>query len=130
LISADEGKGRSKRHLEARMDDRFRHQQHHRERRDRDGAHGERCAVDHDSHQHHRDHDEGALGRDFGAGQREIEGRGQERDRRRQFLDRVAQRKARNQRETGAHEKDHDARDQRHVKPVMWRALGLKHNPL
>ena len=61
LISADERERRGKRHLEARMDDRFGHQQHDRKRRNRDGPHGKRRPVDHDTDQDHRDHDEGAL---------------------------------------------------------------------
>ena len=47
------------------MHDRLRREQQHGESRDRDGAEGERRAVEHDADQHDRDHDEGALGREL-----------------------------------------------------------------
>ena len=55
-------------------------------------------------------HDKGALGRDRRARQHQIAGQHDERGRRRDLLDRVAQRHKRDQRQTGAHrEKDKPA---------------------
>ena len=54
-----------------------RRNQQHRERRDRDGAQRQRRPVEHHADQHDRGHDEGALGRNFRAGQQQIEGRHQ-----------------------------------------------------
>jgi hypothetical protein len=74
-------------------------------------------SVDHDADQHHRGHDVGALGRDFGARQHQIERRGGKRGERRPFLDRMAKRQGGKQRQHGAHEEEHHAGDKRHVIP-------------
>ena len=59
LIARDQRQRRRKRHLEARMHHRLRREQQHCEGRDRNGAEGERRAIEHDADEHDRDHDEG-----------------------------------------------------------------------
>jgi hypothetical protein len=49
------------------MHDRFRREQHHAERREREIAQRQRRAVDHHGDEHDRRHDEGALRRDLRA---------------------------------------------------------------
>ena len=55
------------------MHDRLRRKQQHDEGRDRERAEGQRRPIHHDADQHDRDHDEGALRRDLGARQQQIE---------------------------------------------------------
>ena len=115
LIGRDQRERCRKRHLEARMHDRFRRDCQQHQSRHRDGAERQRRTVEHHPDQHDRGHDEGALGRDLGAGQQQIEGRNDQRCERTPFLDRTAACDARNQRKPGTHHKEHDARDHRHV---------------
>ena len=55
------------------MHDRLRRDEQHGEGGDGEGAESERRPVEHDADQHDGDHDEGALGRDAGARQHQIE---------------------------------------------------------
>ena len=97
------------------MHDRFRLQQQYAKCEDRERAERQRRPVHHHPDQHDRDHDEGALGRDFRARQQQIEGGCDERGRGGPFLDRMAAGDRRDQRQAGANEKEHDARHHRHV---------------
>ena len=104
-----------KRHLEARMHQRLRRQHQHDHRGHRQRAERHRAAVDHDGDQHHRGHEERALGRDLGAGQQQIERGGGKGCRGRPFLDRKARGQRRDQRQQRADRKEHHAGDHRHV---------------
>jgi len=115
LVGGNQGERRRERHLKARIDDGFRRQQQHAERHDRYRAEGQCRPVHHDAGQHDRNHDERALGGNLGSRQQQIERRRGKRGRRRPFLDRASARHRRDQREPGANEKEHDARDHRHV---------------
>jgi hypothetical protein len=55
------------------MDDGFRCEQQHAERRDCQRAEGERRAIDHHSYKHNGYHDERALGRNLRARQHKVE---------------------------------------------------------
>ena len=87
LVSGDERQRCRKRHLEARVNDRFGCEQQHAERRDRERAEGERRAIGHHTDEDDADHDEGALGRNLRPRQQEIERRRRQRRERRPFLD-------------------------------------------
>ena len=97
------------------MHQRFRRDRKHDHRRYRQRAEGHGAAVDHDSDQHHRRHEERALRRDLGAGQQEIEQGGGKRCRRRPFLDRKTDGESGDQRQQRAHREEHHAGDNRHV---------------
>ena len=64
----------------------LRREQHHAERHEREITQGERRA-EHHGDEHDRRHDEGALRRDLGAGQQQIEERRNQRGERRPFLE-------------------------------------------
>ena len=97
------------------MHDRLRRQQQHAEGGHRQRAKRQRRPVGHDADQHDRGHDEGALGRDLGAGQQEIaEGRDQRADRG-PFLDRAGAGEAGDQRKQRAQHEEHHARHHGHV---------------
>ena len=115
LHQRHQSKRSGKRHLEARMHQRFRrHRQHdHRRYRQRPECHG--AAVDHHRDQHHRRHEERALGRHFGARQQKIKRGGGKGRGRRPFLDRKARGERRDQRQQRADRKEHHAGDDRHV---------------
>ncbi len=106
---------RRERHLKARMHQRLRRDRQHDHRGDRQRAERDGAAIDHDRDQHHRRHEERALGRDLGAGQQEIERRGCERRSSGPFLDRKRHRQRRDQRQQRADRKEHDAGDDGHV---------------
>jgi hypothetical protein len=113
--SATSPEGGRKRHLEARMHQRFRRHHQHDHGGNRQRAEGDGAAVDHDRDQHHRRHEERALGRDFRTRQQQIERRRGKRGRRRPFLDRCADGEPRDQREQRADGEEHHTRDDRHV---------------
>ena len=97
------------------MHDRLRRQDQHQERGRGQRAHGQRRPVEHDADQHDRDHEIRALRRHFGARQHQIKRRRDQRAERRPFLDRPSVGKARDQRQQGADDEEHDAGDDRHV---------------
>ena len=97
------------------MHQRLRRQDQHREGRDRERAKRQRGVVRHNADQHHRRHDEGALRGDLSAGNHQIGGGREQRRQRRPFLDRMAGRERRHQRERGADHEEHHARHDCHV---------------
>jgi hypothetical protein len=115
LVDGNERKRCGKRHLKARMHDRFGRDQHDRERGEREVAQSERRAVDHHPDQHNRDHDERTLGGDFRARQNQIKRRCDQRRYRTPFLDWIAQRHPGYEREPSAQHEEHDAGHHRHV---------------
>ena len=115
LIGRDQRQRRRKRHLEARMHDRLRREQQHGEGRDRERPQRQRRPVGHHADQDDGGHDEGALGRDLGARQQQIEERRHQRAGRGPFLDRPGAGEARDQRQQRAQHEEHHARHHRHV---------------
>jgi hypothetical protein len=97
------------------MHDRFRRQQQHRDRRDRERTEGHGGPVDQHREQHDSDHVITALRRDFRAGEQQIERGRREREKRSPFLDRMPARQSRDQRQQRADDEEHHARDHRHV---------------
>jgi hypothetical protein len=75
LHQRHQAKGCRKRHLKARMHQRFRRDPEHDQGRDRERTEGDGAAVDHDSDQHHRGHEERALGHHFRAREQQIKHR-------------------------------------------------------
>jgi hypothetical protein len=71
--------------------------------------------VEHDADQHHRDHDEGALRRHFGARQQQIKRRHEQRGEGGPLLDRGAIGKPWDERKAGAEDEEDQPGDHRHV---------------
>ena len=97
------------------MHQRFRRHRQHDHGCDRERAKRNGAAVDHDRDQHHGRHEERALRRDFRARQQQIERRRNEGCRSRPFLDGVANRERRKQRQQRPHREEHDAGDDCHM---------------
>jgi hypothetical protein len=70
------------------MHQRFRRDPEHDQGGDRQRTEGDGAAIDHDRDQHHRGHEERALGRHFRARKQQIKRRSRKRCDRRPFLDR------------------------------------------
>ena len=87
--------------------------------------HGGECAdphrdpqpVDDDRPKDEAVHDKGALGRDRGARDQQVTGQHDERDAGGDFLDRVAQRDRRDQRQSAAHGEKHKGADEPQMQP-------------
>jgi hypothetical protein len=115
LVAGDQRQGRRKRHLEARVHDRFGRKHQDQQRRDRHRAQGQDRPIEHHADEHDRDHDERALGCDLRAGKDQIERGDEERAERSPFLDWRPVGQSGNEREDGAHDEEHDAGDHGHV---------------
>ena len=115
LHQRDEPERCRKRHLEARMDQRFRRNHQHDQRRHCQGSERDGPPIDHDGDQHHGGHEKRTLGRNFGARQQQIEGGRDQRRRRGPFLDRRTDGETRDQRQQRADGKEHNAGNDRHV---------------
>ena len=106
---------RGERELEADAEDRLGLQRDDRQNAEREIAHRQRAAVEHDRAEHDQRHDQRALGADARAGG-EVVGEGAEHRRAgRPFLDRISERQGRRQRQQAARDEEEDAGDQRHL---------------
>ena len=108
---ADRGEGE----LETDAEDRLRLQRDDRQHGEREIAHRQRAPVEDDGAEHDQRHDQRALGADARAGGDVVEDRAEHRDAGRPFLDGIAQRQRRRQREKAPREDEENAGDQRHL---------------
>ena len=115
LHHRDQRADRGERKLKADAEDRLGLQRDDRQHGEREIAHGERAAVEDHRAEHDQRHDQRALGADARAGRDVVEERADHRDAGRPFLDRIAQRERRRQREQAPRDDEEDAGDQRHL---------------
>ncbi len=111
----DQRRGRREGHLEAGAHQRLGAQDQDDHRGQRHRAQRQRAAVEQDRGQHHRHHDEGALGRDIAARQREVERAGGQRHDGGDPVHGPAQRGARPERQPVARGGEDEARQHAHV---------------